>query len=285
MITALARAKVNLALHVVGRRADGYHLLDSLVIFPEIGDRITVTGSDGLTLSITGPQADALLPEAEDNLVLKAARSLLKSAGARNLGAHIHLEKHLPVASGIGGGSADAATCLTLLNGFWDLGLSSKGLHAQALSLGADVPMCLSDSPLRAQGIGADLTAITPFPSGAILLVNPGVGVSTPTVFKALKSRDNEALPPMELSRGSLGDLASWLGRTRNDLQEAAISVTPAIQTVLDWFKNRNLGLLTRMSGSGATCYALFDTLEEAEQACSLLRKDHPGWWVRAGTF
>ncbi|MBC7142112.1 MAG: 4-(cytidine 5'-diphospho)-2-C-methyl-D-erythritol kinase [Rhodobacteraceae bacterium] len=272
-IEVAAPAKLNLALHVTGQRADGYHLLDSLVVFADIGDRVSVAPAGALTLAITGPEA-AGLGAGEDNLVLRAARAFAAARGAR-----ITLEKNLPVASGIGGGSADAAATLTALARLWDLPLPGD---AAVLTLGADVPVCLAGRPARMSGIGEALAPVPPLPGGlAVVLVNPRVTVATPAVFRALARKDNPALEAMPERFADAEDLAGWLLRQRNDLQAAAIGMAPVIAAVLDRIAATG-PLLTRMSGSGATSFGLYGTLASAAAAAADLASAHPGWWVRA---
>lgn len=268
----LARAKVNLFLHVTGRRADGYHLLDSLAVFPEIGDRLTATPADALSLEVTGPFAPALAAEA-DNLVLRAARALA-SRGARLL-----LKKNLPIASGIGGGSADAAAALRLLSALWGI---SADLPAIALSLGADVPVCLGSRPARMQGIGEILAPVPTLPPAGIVLVNPGLAVATPAVFRA---RAPGFTPPATLPDAwpDAAAMAAGLAACTNDLQAAAISLCPAIAEVLATLTALPGALLARMSGSGATCFALFADAAAARQAAESLA--HTGWWAWGGSM
>ncbi|MCW1920038.1 4-(cytidine 5'-diphospho)-2-C-methyl-D-erythritol kinase [Rhodobacter sp. KR11] len=265
-----ARAKVNLALHVTGRRGDGYHLLDSLVGFADFGDVVRVRASDVMSLTVTGPMA-AGLGAGEDNLVLRAARLMGRPAA-------ITLDKHLPLASGIGGGSADAAATLRALADLHGVDLPDP---AAVLGLGADVPVCLLGRPARMAGIGEDLTPLR-LPPAHLVLVNPGVTVSTPEVFRALTRRDNPPLPVM----GDVPDaaaLADWLAGTRNDLQEPALRLRPQIGAVLAALNAVPGCLVARMSGSGATCFGLFAEAALAEAAALSLAR--PGWWVQFGAL
>jgi 4-diphosphocytidyl-2-C-methyl-D-erythritol kinase len=268
MITEFAPAKVNLCLHVTGRRADGYHLLDSLVVFAAVGDRITVAPAGDLTLAITGPQA-ANLPVADDNLVLRAARAFRAGQGAT-----ITLEKHLPVASGIGGGSADAAAALRALARLWQRPLPD------ALSLGADVPVCLSGRPARMQGIG-DRVSLLPhaLPPMWIVLVNPMIALPTPAVFAALTDPANPALSDLP-AFATAKDMADWLCHTRNDLEPPAMRVAPVIADVKAALAATDACLLARMSGSGATCFGLYASPDHATAAARSLRQKAPAWWV-----
>ncbi len=270
--TALARAKVNLALHVVGRRADGYHLLDSLVVFADFGDRITVAPGQGLRLTVTGPQGGGLTADA-DNLCLRAARAM---AGP---GAQITLEKHLPVASGIGGGSADAAATLQALARLWRVPLPDA---AAVLALGADVPVCLAGRPARMEGVGEVLSLLPPLPAAWLVLVNPGVAVSTPAVFRALERRDNARLPATLPRLATAEELAAFLMMQRNDLEAPAMALAPVIGQVRSALSAQSGCLMARMSGSGATCFGLFPDALNAAAAAAALRRAQPGWWVEA---
>lgn len=273
MIEAFASAKINLTLHVTGQRDDGYHLLDSLVIFADIGDTIRVAPSDALTLEIDGPESGGLASE-PDNLVLRAARLLAPGRGAA-----ITLTKRLPVASGIGGGSADAAATLGALSQLW--GLPVPGSE-QVVALGADVPVCLSTSPMRMRGIGERLDPVPPLPEMDIVLVNPRVAVSTPTVFRMLTVKEN---PPMEPDLPCWRDLPafiSWLGGQRNDLVAPATAQQPVIADVLDALRDAG-GLFAGMSGSGATCFGLFAPDGTSVRAMSALATEHRDWWVARG--
>ena len=266
-----APAKVNLALHVVGRRADGYHLLDSLVIFAGVGDRIRRATGPGLTIS--GPEGAGLVA-GPDNLVLRAGALMGVDGG-------LHLDKHLPVSSGIGGGSADAAATLRLLE---RQGLALPDADA-VLGLGADVPVCLAGRGCRMQGVGECITPLPRLPRGWMVLVNPRVAVSTPAVFRALASRDNPGLPDAIPEFADLDGFARWLGLQRNDMQQAAITIAPVIADVLALVAAQPGVLLARMSGSGATCFGLFADEQGARAACAAMAAVQPGWWHAAAPF
>lgn len=275
MITEFAPAKVNLALHVTGRRSDGYHLLDSLVVFADVGDRVTVAKADGLTLAITGPRA-ASLSASDDNLVLRAARTF-----GHRLGAEITLEKVLPVASGIGGGSADAAATLRALSRLWNIPLPDAPAR---LALGADVPVCVEGRPARMTGIGEMITPLGhALPPAWLVLVNPQAALSTPAVFTALVSRENPPLPPMPHWPDAHA-LAQWLQTTRNDLETPAVVVAPVIAAIRTALSAASGCLLARMSGSGATCFGLFASAASAKAAARALSDAHPEWWVAGAT-
>ncbi|HVJ40559.1 MAG TPA: 4-(cytidine 5'-diphospho)-2-C-methyl-D-erythritol kinase [Dongiaceae bacterium] len=275
----LARAKVNLYLHVVGKRADGYHLLDSLIVFAETGDLLSVEAADQLRVTIDGPFADGLAAEA-DNLVLRAARALAAEAGiAAN--AHIHLTKSLPIASGIGGGSADAAAALASLRQLWRVDIDAARLQRIALSLGADVPVCVDGRPAFIGGIGEEIAPAGRLPAAWLLLVNPKVPTPTPQVFKARRGDFSRparwSTPP-----ASVADLAAYLKNCRNDLTDAAISVAPPIADVLAAIGATGDCLLARLSGSGATCFGLYPDGATAEAARQAIARQQPGWWLAA---
>ena len=278
-----APAKVNLYLHVTGRRPDGYHLLDSLAVFPDAVDRLGVLPDAQLRLSVSGPFATTLRGGDTDNLVLRAARAL--SAGyaqGRAAGAHLMLEKHLPVASGIGGGSADAAAALRLLRRFWSIeAVDDAGLHALASSLGADVPVCLSRVAARMRGVGDLLQAAPRLPELGMVLVNCGDAVSTQAVFR---TRAPGFSTEAELPRGwsDVGSLAASLALLSNDLEAAAMRLCPAIGDVLAVLRALPGCRLARMSGSGATCFALFDDPPAASAAIGVAALPSY-WWAWAG--
>jgi 4-diphosphocytidyl-2-C-methyl-D-erythritol kinase len=273
-VRLFAPAKVNLALHVTGRRPDGYHLLDSVVVFADVGDWLEIAPSDALSLTVTGPRA-AGVPADRRNLIWQAAELLAPDPAGQ--GAAITLDKHLPHAGGIGGGSADAAAALRGLSALWNRPLPPA---EAVLSLGADVPVCLHGRPARMSGIGETLGALPPLPPLWMVLVNPGVEVPTGAVFKALQTPDNPALPAMPL--GGWPDAAAftrWLRGARNDLEPPARALVPPIGKVLDALSGTPGCLLARMSGSGGTCYGLFATHEAASVAAESLRAE-PDWWV-----
>lgn len=278
-----ARAKINLALHVTGQREDRYHLLDSITVFAGTGDRLSLQAAEAPSFTVSGPFASALegSDPAQDNLVLRAITALQRASGVQLPTLAVHLEKNLPVASGIGGGSADAAAALLLAQEATGLTLPAGILQSIALKLGADVPVCLAGQPARMSGIGEDLAPLPPLPRCGLVLVNPGVAVSTPAVFKALERRDNPPLPGMPPDFATRQDLVSWLKGTRNDLQAAAIALLPLIEDVLAALNAHPAAEFCRMSGSGATCFALCAP-EAATALAEDLRAQHPGWWIAA---
>ena len=279
-ITVEARAKVNLYLHVVGKRPDGYHLLDSLIAFGGAADTLTVAPADTLTLTVDGPTA-SLLPPGEVNIIEKAAH-LLAEAAEVPARAAIHLTKRLPVAAGIGGGSADAAAALTGLSRLWGTSLPPDRMAALALTLGADVPMCLDGRALSVSGVGEVLVPAPKLPPVWILLVNPMVACHTPAVFKA---RTGDFGIPAPLTRAPLdaADFARELSARSNQLTEAAIGVVPEIARVLDAIAAQPACLLARMSGSGATCFGLFATEAAARAADQAIKTGSPTWWSAQG--
>ncbi|KEO61817.1 4-(cytidine 5'-diphospho)-2-C-methyl-D-erythritol kinase [Thioclava indica] len=271
--SVFAPAKINLTLHVTGQRGDGYHLLDSLVAFAPVGDTLTIAPGPGAgrgpTLTVSGPEA-AGVPVDGSNLVCKAAVLAERSDLA------LHLHKSLPAASGIGGGSSDAAAVLRGLDATPDL--------QAVMRLGADVAMCLTPHPQRVQGIGEQLTSaqLPPLPA---LLVNPRVQVATPAVFKALPGKTNAPMPSQIPGFGGVTDCIDWLAMQRNDLQAPAIALAPEIGAVLAALITLPACRLARMSGSGATCFALFETEDQMQHAQTHLRKAHSDWWIAAGVM
>ncbi len=283
VLTDLAAAKLNLFLRVLGQQADGYHRLDSLVGFAEIGDRLTVAASETLSLTITGPFASALrdIPP-EQNLVFRAAKALRLAAGRPDLGATLTLEKHLPIASGIGGGSADAAAALRLLPRLWGIDPARLPLVEIAARLGADVPMCLLSKSARIGGVG-EIIAPVLLPRVAAVLVNPGVPVETKAVFAAREgafSLPLLALPPLT----NVDDLADLVQRGGNDLMRPALTLAPAIANVLNALRAAPHCRAAALSGSGATCFGLFPTRDARTEAAARIKTAHPDWWV-AGTW
>ena len=266
-----APAKVNLTLHVTGRRSDGYHLLDSLVAFADVGDILTAEPADALSLEVTGPMATDV-PTGPENLVLAAARLFEAPCGAR-----LVLDKHLPAAAGIGGGSSDAAAALRLLSRLWE-----QPMPDGSVALGADVPMCLDPRVQRVTGVGETSLPIDIVPPLPAVLVNPGVPVATPEAFKRLMHRDNPPMPA-ELPRLSCpAEAADWIATQRNDLAAPARAIAPEIGAVLAALSGARLA---RMSGSGATCFGLYETRAEADRAAAEIARAEPSWWVRATTL
>lgn len=271
MPSRLAPAKINLTLHVTGQRADGYHLLDSLVVFARAGDRVTLSEGQGLSLDVVGPMAAGLAAE-PDNLVLRAARAI----GAR--AAALVLDKRLPVASGMGGGSSDAAAALHLLAQVQGLALPDT---AALMALGADLPVCMAAPvPARMQGLGEVVEPLTGVPALWLLLVNPGQGLSTPAVFRAMTSKTNPPMPrPLPRWRDA-ADLCGWLATMRNDMQPAAEALMPAIGALIAAIGAQPGCRLARMTGSGATCFGIFESEATLNAAAAALAA--PGRYVLA---
>ncbi len=278
-ISTIAPAKINLALHVTGRRADGYHDIETLVVFARFGDRLSVAPAAADSFLVSGRYA-ADVPMDGANLVVKARDALRAAAGHGATPVAISLEKNLPVASGVGGGSSDAAATLHALSAIWGLEFDKAEMMRIALSLGADLPMCLSARPLLARGIGADIEPVAGLPPLGIVLVNPGGAVSTAEVFGRLERTDNGRLPPLPQDT-SIGALRGWLKSTRNDLEPPARGIQPGIDAALAALK-QTAPLFARMSGSGATCFGLYDTGNAAKRAAALIRGRHPQWFVAA---
>jgi 4-diphosphocytidyl-2-C-methyl-D-erythritol kinase len=323
-----APAKINLALHVTGKREDGYHEIETFAVFTRFGDLVSVTEADVDSFDVDGPFATGV-PSSGDNLVIQARdalRAMARDTPAPNPspqggGGHgnadakspsplrggvrgggilhknsflsdpprtgetrgpvaIRLTKNLPVASGIGGGSSDAAAALTALNQIWATDFPPDRLAELGQSLGADVPMCLNGRPLLASGIGEHIEPVADVPALALVLVNPGVAVATAEVFRRLDRRNNGGLPPLPRAV-EFHSLRNWLETTRNDLEPAARSLQPVIGSVLAALNKAGSGF-SRMSGSGATCFGLFETGNVAKRAAIEIRRRHPDWFVAA---
>lgn len=277
MIVEPAPAKVNLFLHVGERRDDGYHPLQSLAVFTDIGDSLAIGPARELRLKIDGPFGSNLSAGA-DNLVLKSAHALTPQ------GAELILTKNLPIASGLGGGSADAAAALRGLSVFWQRNKTKSELEEIAASLGSDVPVCLDSVPAFMQGRGEQLQPLTYLPRISMLLVNPGVGVSTADVFGALKNRSGITMKLPKEGFRDTADLLRFLDATHNDLESPAREIQPLIGEVLNSLACLAGALLSRMSGSGATCFAIFADDDCCQRAARSLRQRHPDWWI-APTF
>lgn len=279
-VKVLAPAKINLSLHVTGQRPDGYHELDSLVAFAGVADTLWIQIGNTISLTNEGREA-AGVPADMKNLIMQVAALFEDLPGASFL-----LTKRLPVASGIGGGSADAAAAFRGLMVFWSGGdvdfrgydIRSTPMGEKLSSLGADIPMCLRSTPVRATGIGDDLQPV-PVPQVPAVLVNPRVGVATPDVFKALKEKNNPEMPDVPRFRG-LFHFVEWLQEQRNDLQPPAQSICPAIDVVLGALAKNDDCLIARMSGSGATCFGLYESPALAANAAAQIRSQYSDWWV-----
>jgi 4-diphosphocytidyl-2-C-methyl-D-erythritol kinase len=291
-LTDEARAKVNLTLRVDGRRVDGYHDLESVVAFCDCADRLTLTPGPELSLTMTGPLASAC-GETSDNLVLKAAQLLGERVAGLKVGSFA-LEKILPVAAGIGGGSADAAAALRLLARLNDLALDDERLRDVALATGADVPVCLASRACDMTGVGETLMWLSP-PKMPCVLVNPCIPVATKDVFAALGLRHGQLLvgatdvmmqgPSWPEEGGSLEEWVEALASGSNDLEAPAMKIQPVIGVVISALNATNGAWLARMSGSGATCFALYENTADAKRAADQILREHPEWWVHAGVL
>ncbi len=279
-ILEVANAKINLSLKVRGRQPNGYHQLESLVMFARVADRVTCHDADELGLKISGPFADQLTDE-PDNLVLKAARVFAAALG-RDPTVTFELEKNLPIASGIGGGSADAAAALRAMMRLW--GDPPGSITGIALQLGADVPVCVKKRPSFMTGVGENVRTVPRLPEIHAVLANPGIAVSTADVFKRLQAGPVEGPERLPILPGveTLDRLLAWLEENGNDLEAPAIAIEPMIQSLIDELKATPGCRLARMSGSGATCFALYDNPFDAAEAASALAKAHDDWWVTA---
>ena len=269
VVEAFAPAKVNLTLHVTGQRDDGYHLLDSLVMFADIGDRIRLKPAKQTKIVVNGPMADGV-PTDESNIVARAA-------GLMGVPADIYLEKHLPSAAGLGGGSSDAAATLSGLSK-----LSGKPVPDDVLALGADVPVCLTRHAARMRGVGDLVEPAPELPALHAVLVNPNLPVLTNEVFKRLEHNRNDPMPRDLPYMPDAATLIEWLKHMRNDLEGPAIEAEPVIAQVFGTLQVTPGCLLTRMSGSGGTCFGLYADAETAGSAAGRLQEAFPGWWVAA---
>lgn len=274
-----APAKINLYLHVTGKRADGYHQLETLVVFADVGDVLSVTPSESLTLTVTGAFADEAGSGAE-NLVLRTAEALRAATGIR-AGAALVLEKNLPVGAGLGGGSADAAAALKLLMTHWAVILPETQLMKIALSLGADVPICLTGTPLIARGVGEEISLpASPLPELHLVLVYPRRPLATKDVFARYRIARQIATPALDFS--SAEKFCMSLAQTRNQLQPVAISLLPEVAEVLLALETAPQARLVRMTGSGSACFAIADDAQDAHHLAKYLTQRYPHWWVRA---
>ncbi len=272
-VNEIAPPKINLFLHVGEKGVGGFHALQSLAVFGQAGDRLAAASSETLTLSLAGPFAVGL--SATDNLVLKAANALGMANGAQMI-----LEKNLPVASGIGGGSADAAAALRALCRLWNVARSD--LANIAATLGSDVPVCLLGKPALMEGRGEIVTPVAALPRLSLLLINPGVPVATRDIFARLTTRRGIGLELPAKGFTDLADLLRFLEKTGNDLEAPALSLVPSIGEVLAALKASPGALFTRMSGSGATCFGIFPDDASAARAGATLKQQQSGWWVHA---
>ena len=271
MIKVTAHAKVNLTLHVVGQRANGYHELQSLVCKTEFGDQIHLSPAADFSFHVIGPYASGI-PVDESNLVVQAAKFMAQKH-SKSLDCQIILEKNLPMASGIGGGSSDAAAVMRALSQYFSVPLPNVD---ELMTLGADIPVCMTTGLTLMEGAGEDVTQLSAAPNWGVVLVNPNVGVSTPAVFNALNSKRN--LPMQDVAENCV-DIA-WLGDQRNDLDPPAMAIVPEVGAVVDAISAAPHCQMARMSGSGATCFGVFADIKHANAAAERLQRAHPDWWV-----
>lgn len=269
---AFAPAKINLTLHVTGQRADGLHLLDSLVVFADLGDRIRADAADEFSLRVTGPFAERV-PFGDDNLVLRAARMMASGKAAA-----FTLEKNLPSAAGVGGGSSDAAATMRALADLWPVTVPEAAATA---ILGADVPVCMSPNFQRMRGIGESVMRMPPLPPLWAVLVNDGNAVPTGEVFARLTNKHNAPMPEKVPNFVSARALVAWMQGMRNDLQVPAIEIAPGIGRSIGALLRLPEILMARMTGSGGTVFGLFPSAESAKAAAVSLARTHPDWWVR----
>ena len=281
-ILQLAPAKVNLALHVTHRRDDGYHDLESLVVFADVADELEAVPAAADSLAIAGPFAKAL-GVGEANLVSRAVAAFrARWPDAVETGLALCLTKNLPVAAGIGGGSADAAAALRLMASLSNRTIALAELADMAAGLGADVPACLISTPLVARGVGEVLAPLPEFPACHIVLVNPMIPLATADVFRRLRAHDNYPLPELPSPLTRPAQLGIWLAETRNDLQPPAVKLVPVIGDIVEQLAETQGCMLARMSGSGATVFGLFGSEGQAHQAAQVMRAAHPDHWVAA---
>ena len=282
-ILEVANAKINLSLKIRGREESGYHQLESLVVFASVADRVTCKDADALDLEISGPFA-AQLADEKSNLILNAARVFAGALG-RDPTVTFELEKNLPIASGIGGGSADAAAALRAMMRLW--GDPPGSINGIALQLGADVPVCLKKRTSFMTGLGENLRTIPRLPEMHAVLANPGVSVSTADVFQRLQAGPVEGPDRLPLLPGveTLDRLVAWLEENGNDLEGPAMAIEPVIETVINDLQATAGCRLARMSGSGATCFALYDNPFDSAEAAAVLKEKHGNWWVTATRF
>lgn len=270
-----APAKINLYLHITGKKPNGYHLLDSLVVFSDIGDVITIEASSQFSLTCDGPFAQNLPKNPDDNLIYKTVKVMADHIN-QPPNVAINLTKNLPIAAGIGGGSSDAATVLKGLAKIWGI-TDINVLHNIGLSLGADIPACLFKQPCFMRGIGGEIIPADNIPSMSLILINPNVPLSTPDVFQ------NRSAPFSKMATFNSAHFIDALSKTTNDLQHSACQLAPEVQQVLDSLNKQKGCVFSRMSGSGATCFALFNTSKDATGAVLKLKSQHPNWWIECG--
>ena len=281
-ISVFAPVKINLSLQIIGRRHDGFHLLESLIVFADQGDGLTVSSADTLSLTIKGPFAGSLSTD-KNNLVMKAAVLLADFHKIRPK-AHIELNKNIPIASGLGGGSADAAATLHALTKLWRLPISDQDLNKIAEQIGSDVPVCLNQKSAIMEGIGERVRRLGNLPKFGILLVNPNFPASTQEVFRKYEASFSEPGSLNKIPKDRIAYL-KLLQSLQNDLTQASINTASEIKNVLSVLNDLNNQLLVRLSGSGGTCFALFENTKNAQEAAEKLNKKFPDWWIKSASI
>ena len=279
-----APAKLNLFLHVVGRREDGYHLLETLFVFTEAGDELSVFAANELSLTIEGPYAGVLSGESQDNLVMRAARALADASARKTAGARLVLRKNLPVAAGLGGGSADAAAALRALNRLWGLNWPLDRLAEIGGTLGADIPACVFSQPMWGRGIGTELSPARLTEALPVVLVNPGVPLATPDVFRKYAATGQGFTAGLGAQTDLPQPSLAWAAGLANDLESAAMACLPLLDDVRDALACQDGARLVRMAGSGPTWFAVFGDRAQAGKAADRLCRSQPGWWVAETT-
>jgi len=280
--SVFAPVKINLSLQIIGRRNDGFHLLESLIVFADQGDGLTVSSADTLSLTIKGPFAGSLSTD-KNNLVMKAA-ALLADFHKIRPKAHIELNKNIPIASGLGGGSADAAATLHALTKLWRFPISDQDLNKIAEQIGSDVPVCLNQKSAIMEGIGERVHRLGNLPKFGILLVNSNFPVSTQEVFQKYEANFSVPGSLNQIPKDRKTFLKLLLG-LQNDLTQASINTAPEIKNVLSVLSDLNNQLLVRLSGSGGTCFALFENTKNAQEAAKKLNKKFPDWWIKSASI
>jgi len=273
-----APAKINLFLHVTGKRDDGYHLLESLVGFTDVADEITISPSSKFQVSFDGPFSELL--DKHDNLIISAAEIIAEYAGKSLDMIDLHLTKNIPLGAGLGGGSADAAATVRGLIDYWNLEIKENDLQALLLKLGADVPVCYAGSSSIMRGIGEDIQEIEIPNNIPVLLIHPGASNSTVQIFKNYNKKFSQEIKITQNDFLDKDAVTSFLQKQENDLTDSAIETTPIIQNILGILSEQKGCALSRMSGSGSCCFGVFDTIEQAKNAKKNIAHHYPDWWV-----
>ena len=272
-IAGVANAKINLTLHVTGKLPNGFHEIDSLVVFTSFGDTLELEPAEGFSLSTQGPYSKAL-PHPSENIILSALRLLEE----RGTGFRINLEKSIPVSAGLGGGSVNAALALRLASDYLKYPLPAD--TRKITSIGSDLPVCLTGKPSMVSGLGEKIAVLGSFPEFPLLLVNPNKPVQTQDVYKGLTKVNNSSQTPFP-ALGNKNDIISWIREQRNDLEPPALQLCPEIKDILSRLQDQEGCLVARMSGSGGTCFGIFQTAEQVSVAAKAIKQLEPGWWVQ----